>query len=236
MTTTTKFIRLNKYIANAGVCSRRQADIYIAGGQVKVNDQVVRELGTKIDPSDPDCRVMIRGKVVGTRTTPHIYVMLHKPAGYIVTMTKRYGERTVLDLLPSSLGTVKPVGRLDKSSTGLLLLSSDGEYIQRLTHPSFQHEKEYIVTIKEVLSDQDLRKLSQGIKLEEGNTGQVPVQRIDTNSFSIILKQGWNRQIRRMVKTLDKHVTKLRRIRIGNITLGNLPVGKWQPIPKHLLA
>lgn len=228
-------IRLNKYIANTGLCSRRQADEYIARGQVTINGKVVRELGVKVDPDDDETTITVRGEILLSRHAPHQYIMLHKPVGYVVTMTKEHGERTVLDLLPSSLGVVKPVGRLDKMSTGLLLLSSDGEFIQQLTHPSFEHEKEYYVTTREPLSDEDLETLASGIQLEEGNTGKVPVQRLNENSFTIILTQGWNRQIRRMVKSIDKHISRLKRVRVGNITLGNIPVGKWQHIPKRLL-
>lgn len=229
-------IRLNKYIANTGLCSRRQADEYIERGQVTINGRVVRELGVKIDPDDDESTITVRGEILLSRNTPHQYIMLNKPNGYVVTMTKEHGERTVLDLLPSSLGVVKPVGRLDKLSTGLLLLSSDGEYIQRLTHPSFEHEKEYYVTIKEELTDEDLETLAAGVQLEEGNTGKVKIERLDENTFSIVLKQGWNRQIRRMVKSIDKHVSRLKRVRVGNIMLGNIPSGKWQHIPKHLLS
>lgn len=232
---TSKMVRLNKFIANSGLCSRRSADDYIEQGRVAVNGEVVMELGTKIDADDPTIEVTVNGKPINSRNTPHQYIMLNKPAGYVVTMTKRHRERTVIDLLPRSLGPVKPVGRLDKATTGLLILTTDGDLIQRYTHPSFQHEKEYHVTTRESISDAELSKLSEGTSLEEGHTGRNKVRRLDSNSFSIVLTQGWNRQIRRMVEAIDKHIVSLERVRVGKLTLGTLPVKQWQIVTKDMI-
>ncbi len=226
-----KLIRLNKFIADSGKYSRRQADDLIATGRVRINGEVA-ELGQKIDPEAGD-KVMIGRRELSARTEPHIYVMVNKPKGYIVTRAKHRGERTIYELLPKNMHTVKPVGRLDKNSTGLLILTTDGELIKELTHPKYNKDKEYLVETQQKLNEDDLYMLSSGIKLEEGNTGENKVVRVDEYSFRITLKQGWKRQIRRMLGVMDKKVEKLHRVRVGKCRIGKLPPGKWQAITRE---
>ena len=223
-------IRLNRYIAQTGLCSRRQADEFIKDGKVRVNDELVKEMGTKISPDEPGLVVTVNGRVVRIEPDRFTYIMLNKPPGYTVTKSDPHADRTVMTLLPKNLQHVHPVGRLDKNSEGLLLLTNDGDLTQQLTHPSHKKEKEYIVTTKEPLDDEMIKRLEHGMQLEEGHTGKNPVQRIDEYTFSIVLTQGWNRQIRRMVRNVGNHVAKLRRVRVGNLKLGNVPRGNWQII------
>lgn len=222
--------RLNKYIAASGICSRRKADEYISAGKVKVDGVTITTLGYTIDTAAQP-QVLLRGKAIQP-VTKYIYVMLNKPAGYTVTKADRYAAKLVMELLPPELQQLKPVGRLDRESEGLLLFTNDGALAQRLTHPSFQHEKEYQVTVRESMTDDDIRRLRHGIILEEGDTGRAAVKKINDTTFTIVLKQGWKRQIRRMAKVIRKHVVQLYRVRIGKLLLGNLASGKWRYINK----
>ncbi|MDP3970938.1 MAG: pseudouridine synthase [bacterium] len=228
-----ELVRLNKYIANSGVCSRRKADELIEDGRVRINDVVVTELGMKVDVSDETLLVEVNGKKLTGKKTQFTYIMLHKPSGYVVTKSDAHAIRTIMDLLPNTLQHVHPVGRLDKMSSGLILLTDDGDYTYEVTHPKFNKEKEYIVKTRDPLTMADINKLRNGIVLAEGNTGKNKVKQIDPTTFAIILQQGWNRQIRRMIQSLDNKVMGLKRIRIGDLSLGTLPPGKWNIIKKE---
>ena len=220
-------LRLQKFLSAAGVCSRRHGEEYILQGRVRVNRQVVTELGTRIDP-DKD-RIEVDGRPVFMRSR-FIYIALNKPKGY-VTSCSQSGEMLVVDLidLPQRL---YPIGRLDKDSTGLLLMTNDGRLHHRLSHPSFDHEKEYEVTVALPLQDSTLRQLAEGVPLKEGWTRPAQVQRLSGRRFRIVLQEGRNRQIRRMVRQVGHQVTRLKRIRVANIRLGSLPPGAW----RHLTA
>ncbi len=222
--------RLNKYIAASGICSRRKADEYITTGKVQVDGVTVTTLGTVIN--DSTCpKVTVRGKVV-TLPEHFTYVILNKPAGYTVTKADRFAKKIVMELLPKHLQYLKPVGRLDRDSEGLLLFTNDGALAQQLTHPSFQHQKEYRVMVRETLTDEDIQKLRRGVVLEEGNTGRAKVEMLNVHTFTIVLTQGWKRQIRRMAKVLHKHVVTLCRIRVGKLRLGSLKLGQYKQIAK----
>jgi pseudouridine synthase len=227
-------LRLNKYISSSGLCSRRQADVYIQAGNVKINGKVVTKLGTTID-SEADLIVTVNGEAVATERKL-MYVMLNKPTGYTVTKAYFPTEKTVMELLPQSLQQLKPVGRLDRDSEGLLLFTNDGDLAQQFTHPKFGHEKEYQVTVKEPLTPYDIKKLRTGIVLKEGNTGKAFVALVNKHAFNIVLTQGWKRQIRRMVQALNKQVVCLQRIRVNKLTLGKLAVGKWKMVTKEQLC
>jgi 23S rRNA pseudouridine2605 synthase/23S rRNA pseudouridine2604 synthase len=155
-----------------------------------------------------------------------LYIALHKPVGY-VTSCRHPGEKIVLDLVDVAQ-RVYPVGRLDKDSTGLLLLTNDGRLHHRLSHPSFNHEKEYDVTVAKPITDGALQKMAAGLPMMERKTRPARVQRITSRRFRITLKEGKNRQVRRMVRKVGNRVTLLKRIRIAGIELGNLPPGKWR--------
>lgn len=216
-------LRLQKYLADAGVCSRRAGENLIREGRVSVNGKTVTQLGTKIDPEMD--RVAVDGATVGS-VAKRIYIALNKPKGY-VSSCKHPGEQVVVDLidLPTRLF---PVGRLDKESVGLLLLTNDGRLHHKLSHPGFDHEKEYEVSLQRPINNADLRQMEIGIVLKGRRTRPAVVKRLSGRHFRIILKEGRNRQIRRMARHLGHHVSRLKRIRMANIQLGELPPGAWR--------
>jgi 23S rRNA pseudouridine2605 synthase/23S rRNA pseudouridine2604 synthase len=216
-------MRLQKFLSAAGVCSRRKGEEYISDGRVAVNGQIVVELGTKVDP-DADL-VQVDGKPVQS-SQPLIYLALNKPKDY-VTSCSHPGEKIVLDLVDAP-GRVYPIGRLDKDSTGLLLLTNDGRLHHTLSHPSFDHEKEYDVTVTQPISDGALRKMARGLPMMESRTRPARIRRISARRFRIVLQEGKNRQVRRMVRKVGNQVAGLQRIRIANIKLGRLAPGAWR--------
>jgi pseudouridine synthase len=220
-------MRLQKFLSRAGICSRRRGEEYIKAGWVKVNGKIVTELGVKVDPERD--AVEVDRDAIGSDTAP-IYIALNKPRGY-VSSCRQQNEQIVLDLLDIS-DRVYPIGRLDKDSTGLLLLTNDGHLHHRLSHPSFNHEKEYEVTVAKPLPEGALRKLAKGLPMMGTRTRPARVKRISTRRFGIVLREGKNRQIRRMVRKVGNQVTHLKRIRIANIKLGNLPSGRWRHLTK----
>jgi 23S rRNA pseudouridine2605 synthase/23S rRNA pseudouridine2604 synthase len=216
-------MRLQKFISRAGYCSRRHAEELIVNGKVSVNGQIVTQLGTKIDPEKD--KVTVEGNLVSVEDNL-VYIALNKPEGY-VTSCSHPGEKIVLELVNISQ-RVYPVGRLDKDSTGLLLLTNDGKLHLKLTHPSFDHEKEYLVTVAQPIPRGALHSLEKGLNILGTKTRRARVKRVSDIRFKIILKEGRNRQIRRMVQKVGNRVTDLKRIRISNIRLGGLPEGKWR--------
>jgi|SRR6056297_130271 len=216
-------IRLQKFLSEAGVCSRRKGEAYIREGRVTVNGRIVRQMGVKIDPAHDI--VEVSGRAI-TSAAPEISIMLNKPAGYI-SSCRHSGRKIVLDLI--DIGhRLYPVGRLDKDSTGLLLLTNNGRLHYHLTHPSFDHEKEYTVRTKDSIADADLTKLAQGVMLDGRATRPAAVYRQGAREFRIVLKEGRNRQIRRMLATLGHEAAGLHRIRMGPLYLGGLSAGEWR--------
>jgi 23S rRNA pseudouridine2605 synthase/23S rRNA pseudouridine2604 synthase len=220
-------MRLQKFLSAAGICSRRRGEEFMKAGRVSVNGQTVIELGTKIDPESD--QVSLDGKPIKYEQ-PLIYIALNKPVDY-VTSCRHPGEKTVLDLV-NITQRVYPIGRLDKDSTGLLLLTNDGRLHHKLSHPSFDHEKEYDVTVAKPITDGALHKLAAGLPMMESKTRPARVQRITARRFRIILKEGKNRQVRRMVRKVGNQVKILKRIRVAEIELGRLPLGKWRHLTK----
>jgi pseudouridine synthase len=220
-------MRLQKFLSAAGICSRRRGEEFIKAGRVSVNDQIIVELGTKIDP-DKD-QVSFDGRPIKYEQ-PLVYIALNKPVDY-VTSCRHAGEKIVLELVDIAQ-RIYPIGRLDKDSTGLLLLTNDGRLHHKLSHPSFDHEKEYDVTVAKPITDGALQKMAAGLPMMGSKTRPARVQRIASRQFRIILKEGKNRQVRRMVRKVGNQVKILKRIRIAGIKLGRLPPGKW----RHLTA
>jgi 23S rRNA pseudouridine2605 synthase/23S rRNA pseudouridine2604 synthase len=216
-------MRLQKYLSEAGVCSRRKGEEYIKAGLVRVNSRIVTELGTKVDPEKD--RVEFDGKIIALTSEP-IYIALNKPKGY-VTSCSHPGEKIVLDFIDIPQ-RIYPIGRLDKDSTGLLILTNDGTLHHRLSHPSFDHEKEYDVTVSRPITDGSLRNIAKGLPMMGTKTRPTEIQRISSRRFRIVLKEGRNRQIRRMVRKVGNHVIRLKRIRISKIKLGSLAEGNWR--------
>ncbi|OGQ87790.1 MAG: pseudouridine synthase [Desulfobacula sp. RIFOXYA12_FULL_46_16] len=217
-------MRLQKYLAHAGLCSRRKAEEYILAGRIKINGITISELGTKVDPSDS---VFFDDKpVLLSRERPKIYLALNKPEGYVTSCSQKK-TKIVMDLIDMD-ERIYPVGRLDKDSKGLILLTNDGELHNKLSHPSFDHEKEYIVTTVDPVSDKALRSMAAGVMIDAVKTRKATVKRISDKQFSIVLKEGRNRQIRKMVQRTGNEVDTLLRIRIANIHLGKLNEGTWR--------
>ncbi len=194
-------MRLQKYLSQAGYCSRRQGEKHITSGHVTVNGETVTQLGVSVNPASD--RVAVNGQTIRVHSE-RIYIALNKPAGYI-SSCKHYNARIVLDLIDIE-ERVNPVGRLDKDSVGLLLLTNDGALHQRLSHPSYDHEKEYEVTVARPLSDGALRKMASGMLLKGVKTRAAKIKRIASQQFRITLKEGRNRQIRRMVSKVGSKV------------------------------
>lgn len=220
-------MRIQKFLSHAGYCSRRKGEEYILGGKVRVNGEVVKNPGAKIHPEKD--RVEIDEKVVRSKED-HVYIILNKPVGY-VSSTRQKGARVVTDLVKVK-ERIYPVGRLDKDSTGLLLLTNDGRLHHLLSHPSFDHEKEYEVSLVDSISDEALEKMAWGMMISGKITRKARVRRISRRRFSIILQEGRNRQIRKMVEELGGKVKTLHRIRISGIYLHDLPLGHWRHLNK----
>ena len=229
-----KPMRLQKFLSAAGVCSRRKGETYILAGRVRVNGEVVSTLGSKVDPGKD--QVLVDGNPASIEAD-NVYIVLNKPAGY-VSSCDHPGEKIVLDLVDIDR-RIFPVGRLDKDSCGLLLLTDDGRIHHRLSHPSFDHEKEYDVTVEKSLTEGVLKKLARGVVLRGTKTRPAKIKKVAPMRFKITLQEGRNRQIRRMVEKVGYKVLTLNRIRVAHIRLGKLKKGQWRYLSdaerKHLL-
>ena len=221
--------RLNKYIASSGMCSRRKADELIESGSVMVNGKKITELGYIVQPKD---KVFVNKKLI--HPVKHEYYRFYKPAGYITTSDDEKGRKTIYDLLPEKLHNLKPVGRLDRESTGLLILTNDGDLINELTHPSAKVPKLYRVTIKGKITNNDIDTMYKGIEIEEGKMAyaEVSVLEIDNShtTMEILLYQGMNRQIRKMFEHLGFEVVSLKRIQHATLNLDGLKRGEFKPV------
>ncbi len=228
----TKSVFLLKALTEAGVGSRRQIADAIKNGRVRVNGIPVENFRHPINPETD--RVTVNGKSVDLRPAHAVYLMLNKPADTITTTSDEHGRRTVLDILPEKYRRLRlyPVGRLDKDSTGLLLLTNDGGLTFRLTHPKFEHEKEYLIQIEGALKTEEKRKLEKGIKLEDGLTYPVVIREVKSPpyNYSITTHEGRKRQLRRMLANFGYRVAALKRIRMGSLKLGNLKEGAFREL------
>ncbi|MBQ3311615.1 rRNA pseudouridine synthase [bacterium] len=227
-------IRLNKYIASAGVCSRREADNLIEQGKVTVNGKKVQELGFLVGDKD---KVFVEGKFISPKK--HEYYRFYKPAGYITTSNDEKGRKTIYDILPDNMRNLNPVGRLDKDSTGLLIMTNDGDLINKLTHPSVKVPKVYIVRIDGRINQNQIDMMACGIEIEKDKIAYADVAVIEISNKStlmqIVLYQGLNRQIRKMFEYLGFEVISLKRIQHATISLEGLKKGEVKPIkPKQI--
>jgi 23S rRNA pseudouridine2605 synthase/23S rRNA pseudouridine2604 synthase len=216
-------VRLQKFLSSAGVCSRRQGEEYIKKGYVKVNGEVVIELGTKVDPTRD--RIEIDRELI-KEAQNRVYIVLNKPEGY-VTSCKQPEDKIVLDLIDIP-ERIFPVGRLDKASTGLLILTNDGLLHHRISHPSHDHEKEYEVVLAKPIPNGALKKMEKGLPMMSTKTRSAKIEKISPTRFRIVLREGKNKQIRRMVRKVGNRVIRLKRIRISNIRLATLAEGQWR--------
>jgi 23S rRNA pseudouridine2605 synthase len=221
--------RLQKIISAAGIASRRAAEDIIIEGRVRVNGKVVSELGSKADPGKD--HIKVDGKLINPRQ-PQTYIMLNKPAGYITTMSDPEKRPTVQDFMKGVRTRVYPVGRLDYNTEGMLLLTNDGDFAHLITHPSHELPKTYLVKVKGQLDDATLEKLAKGIYLDDGKTAPARVRKVrreEANSWiEIAIYEGRKRQVRRMMDRVGHSVIRLKRVKIGPISLGDLPMGAYR--------
>lgn len=225
--------RLQKLIARAGICSRREAEKIISAGRVTVDGKVVTELGAK---AQPEQKIRVDGKLL-TFDTEKIYLLLNKPRGYVSTAHDDRGRRTVLDLLGENFSErVYPVGRLDLNSEGLILLTNDGELTNALIHPRFEVEKTYRAKISGDITDEKLDLLRAGIELDDGLTAPAKIYRLEDDLVEVTIHEGRNRQVRRMFAAIGCDVKRLRRIRFAGLTLDGLKVGKFRVLTAEEVA
>ncbi len=222
-------LRLNKYIASSGLCSRRKADELIESGLVYVNGKKATELGFLVNDKD---KVVVDQKLI--KPASHKYYKFYKPAGYITTSDDEKGRKTIYDILPKELYNLKPVGRLDKDSTGLLILTNDGDLINSLTHPSVKVPKVYLVSVDAKMQKSDFEQMANGIEIEKGKIAYANVSVLELDNkhtlMQITLYQGMNRQIRKMIEYLGYEVKTLKRIQHATITLDGLKRGEVKPL------
>lgn len=222
-------VRLNKYIASSGLCSRRKADELIEQGVVAVNGKVIKELGYLVQTKD---KVFVNKKLI--HPAKHLYYKFYKPAGYITTCEDEKGRKTIYDILPESLNNLKPVGRLDKDSTGLLILTNDGDLINELTHPSVKVPKIYIVTVNSAVHRKDLEQMANGVEIEPNKMAYADIQVLEIDNkhteMQITLYQGMNRQIRKMFEYFGYEVKVLKRVQHATIRLDGLKRGDVKPL------
>ena len=220
-------VRLNRFIANSGVCSRREADTLIQAGVVTVNGEVVTELGTKVNIHDDDIR--FNGERL--KGEEKVYLIMNKPKGYVTTASDPHAEKTVIDLLKGCSSRVYPVGRLDKNTTGVLLLTNDGEIAERLTHPSYDKKKIYQVSLDRALSEEDYHKILEGVSLTDGDVKADELEFIDANDkrkIGIEIHSGKNRIVRRIFDSLGYNVKALDRVYFAGLTKKGLKKGEWR--------
>lgn len=230
-----EIVRLQKYIAMSGAASRRAAETMIAEGRVKVNGKKVTEQGIKVEIGCDN--VMLDGKPIEIKDKKY-YIMLYKPVGYVSTVNDQFDRPTVVDLVKEEIGTrIFPVGRLDYETEGLLLMSNDGDFTYRVTHPKFHVDKTYIAVIAGGIAISDLNKLRRGIRVENYTTSPAEVEILDAEmgktAIQITIHEGKNRQVRKMFETLGYRVVALKRIKIGELELGNLREGRWRHLTTH---
>ena len=231
-------IRLQKYIANAGITSRRKAEDLILQGKIQVNGKVVTELGTKITPKLD--KVMYNGKVV-KEESKYVYILLNKPIGYITTSKEQFGRDSVMDLVKVKERIV-PVGRLDMYTSGALILTNDGNFVYQVTHPKHEIDKTYTVTVKGIVTDEEVGRLRKGVKIDDYVTKEAKVKILKIESeknqsrLEITIHEGKNRQIRKMCEAINHNVLALHRSKIAGIGVKDLSLGKWRYLNEREVA
>ena len=228
--------RLQKFLANSGLTSRRKAEEYILQGKIKVNGKVVTELGTKIYPSTDIVEYL--GKRIESKKE-NIYVLLNKPIDYVTTVKDQFNRGTVLDLVKGAGANLLPVGRLDMYTSGALILTNDGNFIYHVTHPKHEVEKTYTVTLRGKITEEDVEELRKGVVIDneyKTKPAKVRILKIDNEKnisrLEITIHEGKNRQVRKMCEAIEKKVLALHRSKIGNISVKDLKIGTWRYLSK----
>jgi 23S rRNA pseudouridine2605 synthase len=227
---------LLKLLLEVGIASRRKISDAIRLGKVQVNGSIIEDFSYLLDSSSDV--VTVDGKLINLKAEPKVYLMLNKPIGILSVVKDSEDRKTVIDMLPDKYRSLRiyPVGRLDKNSTGLLLLSNDGQLTYQLTHPKFEHEKEYLIKISQQLQPEAISKIENGIQLDDGITYPAKIKKLSSPcyfSYSIIIHEGRKRQVRRMLDKLGYNVLALKRVRIGTLELGELKEGKIRELSTH---
>ena len=228
-------VRLQKYLANCGIASRRKAEELIKNGKISVNGRVVTELGTKINPKVD--KVLYNGKEVKLEDE-HVYILLNKPIGYVTTSKDQFERDTVMDLVKVKERIV-PVGRLDMYTSGALILTNDGDFVYQVTHPKHEIEKTYTVTIKGIVTNEEVERLRKGVKIDDYITKEAKVKILKTDEeknqsrLEITIHEGKNRQVRKMCETIGHKVLALHRSKIAGIGVKDLSLGKWRYLSKE---
>lgn len=222
-------VRINKYFSEIGYCSRREADKLVEQGKVTING-IVAEMGSKISPTD---EIRLNGKLVGRKDTQFVYLAFNKPRGIVCTTDTRREKNNIIDYI-NYPERIFPIGRLDKDSQGLIFLTNDGDIVNEILRDKNNHEKEYLVNVREPITDEFIQKMGNGVPILDTVTKKCFVEQISEYQFRIILTQGLNRQIRRMTEYLGNRVVKLKRYRIMNVEL-DVPLGKWRHLTKQEL-
>ncbi len=224
---------LLRLLVGAGLGSRRRLADTIRQGRVQVNGEVIQDFSHPVDVETDT--ITVDGKSLSLRPEPTLYLMLNKPAGVLSTTKDTRGRKTIIDILPKKYRGLRlyPVGRLDKNSTGLLLLTNDGELTYQLTHPKFEHEKGYLVFIKDKLQSSEKEKMEKGLQLDDGMTYPARIREVKAHhpfNYSITIHEGRKRQVRRMFEKLGHHVLALKRVRVGGLSLGKLKEGQTREL------
>lgn len=230
-----EIVRLQKYIAMSGAASRRAAEVMISEGRVSVNGERIIEQGTKVEIGCD--RVSLDGKPLEIKNKKY-YIMLNKPVGYVSTAKDQFDRPTVVDLVKKDINTrIFPVGRLDYDTEGLLLMTNDGDFTYKITHPKYHVEKTYIAAIRGGIKIADMAKLRRGMRVEDYTTSPAKAEILDAvdgyTTIKITIHEGKNRQVRKMFETLGYTVAALQRISIGQVELGSLPLGRWRYLTGH---
>ena len=224
-------IRLQKYMASQGIASRRKCEEYITQGKVKINGKTVKELGIKVNPNK--VKIEFNGKEIKNTHEPHVYILLNKPIDYVTTVKDQFGRNSVLDLVQINKRIV-PVGRLDMYTSGALILTDDGDFVYKITHPKHEITKTYTVTLKGIPTLDEIKNLENGVDIGGFTTSKAKVKILKTDEeagtsrLEITIHEGKNRQIRKMCEAINKKVLALHRSKIGNIGVKDLKIGTWR--------
>lgn len=230
-------MRINKYLATIGVASRRKAEKYVLEGRIKINGNTIYDLSTKVDLENDI--IELDGVVLSKNFDKKIYILLNKPEGYITTVKDQFNRKNVLDLINDIDERLYPVGRLDYETSGLLLLTNDGDLTYKITHPKHEIDKIYLASVKGIPSQEEIKKFERGLKIDDYITSSAKLQIIKKDSIKdysvckITIHEGHNRQVRKMLETIGHPVMNLKRIQLGNIKLGNLEKGEYRHLTKE---
>lgn len=228
-------IRLQKFLANSGIASRRKCEELIAQGKISVNGKIITELGTKVNPEID--KIVYNGKQIEGKAEEFVYILLNKPIGVVTTAKDQFNRQTVLDIVKIPQRVV-PVGRLDMYTSGALILTNDGQFVYKLTHPKHEITKTYNATVVGKVTEEDVETLKKGVKIEDYMTkpARVRILKIDTEKnlsrLEIIIHEGRNRQVRKMCEAIGKKVIALHRSKIGEISVKDLKIGTWRYLKK----